>query len=32
MPYRGRMPVFDYLTEDEVANAYLYLTLYPPQE
>jgi cytochrome c5 len=32
LPYRGRMPVFDYLTEDEVANAYLYLTLYPPQE
>jgi mono/diheme cytochrome c family protein len=32
MPFRGRMPVFDYLTEDEVANAYLYLTLYPPQE
>jgi mono/diheme cytochrome c family protein len=32
MPYRGRMPVFDYLSEDEVANAYLYLTLYPPQE
>jgi mono/diheme cytochrome c family protein len=32
LPYRGRMPVFDYLSEDEVANAYLYLTLYPPQE
>jgi mono/diheme cytochrome c family protein len=32
IPYRGRMPVFDYLSEDEVANAYLYLTLYPPQE
>jgi mono/diheme cytochrome c family protein len=32
MPYRGRMPVFDYLSEDEAANAYLYLTLYPPQE
>jgi mono/diheme cytochrome c family protein len=31
-PFRGRMPVFDYLSEDEVANAYLYLTLYPPQE
>jgi mono/diheme cytochrome c family protein len=30
--FRGRMPVFDYLTEDEVANAYLYLTLYPPQK
>jgi len=32
LPYRGRMPVFDYLSGDEVANAYLYLTLYPPQE
>ncbi len=32
LPFRGRMPVFDYLSEDEVANAYLYLTLYPPQE
>jgi mono/diheme cytochrome c family protein len=32
MPFRGRMPVFDYLSEDEAANAYLYLTLYPPQE
>jgi mono/diheme cytochrome c family protein len=31
VPFRGRMPVFDYLSEDEVANAYLYLTLYPPQ-
>jgi hypothetical protein len=30
-PFRGRMPVFDYLSQDEVANAYLYLTLYPPQ-
>ena len=29
-PYRGRMPVFDYLTESEVADAYLYLKLYPP--
>jgi mono/diheme cytochrome c family protein len=28
--YRGRMPVFRYLTEDEAADAYLYLTLYPP--
>ena len=27
---RGRMPVFNYLREDEVADAYLYLTLYPP--
>jgi len=31
-PFRGRMPVFDYLSQDEVANAYLYLTLYPPQK
>lgn len=31
-PFRGRMPVFDYLSEDEVANGYLYLTLYPPQK
>lgn len=29
--YRGRMPVFSYLTEDEAASAYLYLTLYPPR-
>jgi mono/diheme cytochrome c family protein len=28
--YRGRMPVFLYLSEDEAADAYLYLTLYPP--
>jgi mono/diheme cytochrome c family protein len=27
---RGRMPVFYYLSDDEVANAYLYLTFYPP--
>ena len=30
--YRGRMPVFLYLSEDEAADAYLYLTLYPPQQ
>lgn len=30
--FRGRMPVFYYLTEEEVADAYLYLTVYPPQE
>jgi mono/diheme cytochrome c family protein len=30
--YRGRMPVFHYLSQDEAADAYLYLTLYPPQE
>jgi mono/diheme cytochrome c family protein len=29
-PYRGRMPVFDYLSEREIADAYLYLKLYPP--
>lgn len=31
LPYRGRMPVFDYLSDDEVASAYLYLMIYPPQ-
>ena len=30
-PYRGRMPVYPYLTQDEAAAAYEYLTLYPPQ-
>ena len=30
-PYRGRMPVFSYLTQDEAAAAYFYLTLYPPK-
>jgi mono/diheme cytochrome c family protein len=30
-PYRGRMPVFLYLSEDEAADAYMYLALYPPQ-
>jgi mono/diheme cytochrome c family protein len=30
--YRGRMPVFRYLSEDEAAAAYLYLTLYPPHQ
>jgi len=28
--YRGRMPVFRYLSQDEAADAYLYLSLYPP--
>ena len=28
--YRGRMPVFFYLTQEEAADVYLYLTLYPP--
>jgi hypothetical protein len=27
---RGRMPVFNYLKDDEVASAYLYLLIYPP--
>src|SRR5882762_6390767 len=27
---RGRMPVFFYLSQDEAADVYLYLTLYPP--
>lgn len=27
---RGRMPVFYYLSQDEAADVYLYLTLYPP--
>jgi mono/diheme cytochrome c family protein len=31
-PYRGRMPVFLYLSEDEAADAYMYLALYPPQK
>ena len=30
--YRGRMPVFRYLSEDEAADAYLYLTLFPPHQ
>ncbi|MGH9747155.1 MAG: cytochrome c [Candidatus Acidiferrales bacterium] len=29
--YRGRMPVFGYLSQDEAAAAYLYLVLYPPK-
>jgi hypothetical protein len=29
--YRGRMPVFDYLTDGEVSAAYGYLSSYPPQ-
>lgn len=28
--YRGRMPVFVYLTQDEAADAYMYLVTYPP--
>jgi mono/diheme cytochrome c family protein len=30
--YRGRMPVFGYLSESEIAAAYLYLLRYPPQD
>jgi mono/diheme cytochrome c family protein len=30
LPYRGRMPVFDYLSDDEVASACMYLLAYPP--
>ena len=30
LPYRGRMPVFEYLSESEVADAYMYLRMFPP--
>ena len=30
--YRGRMPVFGYLSENEAADIYQYLTRYPPVE
>jgi mono/diheme cytochrome c family protein len=30
MLFRGRMPVFHYLTPSEAADVYLYLTVYPP--
>ena len=30
--YTGRMPVFHYLSQEEAADAYFYLTLYPPHE
>jgi mono/diheme cytochrome c family protein len=29
-PHRGRMPVFFYLSKNEAADVYLYLTSYPP--
>jgi mono/diheme cytochrome c family protein len=32
LQHRGRMPVFYYVTKDEAAAAYLYLTLCPPQD
>lgn len=31
IPVRGHMPVFTYLTPDEAADAYLYLSRYPPR-
>jgi mono/diheme cytochrome c family protein len=31
-PHRGRMPVFYYLSREEAAEVYLYLTSYPPSE
>jgi mono/diheme cytochrome c family protein len=31
LPSRGRMPVFNYLSETEAAAAYIYLLAYPPQ-
>jgi mono/diheme cytochrome c family protein len=31
-PYRGRMPVFLYFSQDEAAAAYMYLALYAPQK
>lgn len=30
LPYRGRMPVFDYFSGEEAADVYLYLTRHPP--
>ena len=32
MLYRGRMPVFYYLSEQETEDVYLYLSLYPPSD
>lgn len=31
VPHRGRMPVFYYLTDNEIAAAYKYLHAYPPR-
>jgi mono/diheme cytochrome c family protein len=31
VPHRGRMPVFYYLTDNEIAAAYKYLHAYPPK-
>ncbi len=30
--YRGKMPVFVYLSQEEAADAYMYLTAYPPRQ
>jgi mono/diheme cytochrome c family protein len=30
--HAGRMPVFNYLTQDEIADAYFYLVLHPPEQ
>ncbi len=30
--YRGKMPVFVYLSQEEAADAYMYLTAYPPRK
>jgi mono/diheme cytochrome c family protein len=30
VPHRGRMPVFYYLTDNDIAAAYMYLSRYPP--
>jgi mono/diheme cytochrome c family protein len=30
--YRGRMPVFDYLSQQEAADVYRYLATYPPSQ
>ena len=32
LSYRGRMPVFGYLSKEEAADVYLYLTQYPPRD
>ena len=31
LPYRGRMPVFYYLRDEEIAAAYDFLVAYPPR-
>jgi hypothetical protein len=31
VPHRGRMPVFYYLTDNEIAAAYKYLHAFPPK-